>query len=483
MIRVFDTLSGELKDLPKSPNGNVRMFVCGPTVNDYSHLGHARTYIVFDAFVRYLAHRGERVSYLVNVTDVDDKIITRGRNEKRSPQEVAKFFTNAYLEDMRRLNINSVEHYAPASKFISAIVKQVEALIAKGHAYTIPNDGIYFDITTFDGYGKLSHRTAAQAEDGVSRIDESIAKRNRGDFALWKFPETPVRAPFFMRKKTVNGEPLWKTRIGWGRPGWHIEDTSITESFFGTHYEIHGGGSDLKFPHHEAEIAQQESVSGKPLVDAWMHIGFLTIRGAKMSKSKGNFITIRDILKDYPPEVLRWMVLMNHYRSPVDYTPELMGQVEAQVQRISTFLSRLIFVSQQKKNASANNPAVPTDTKSLHEAFYKAADEDFNTSLAFVAVFEFLNTYQDRIFGLSTSDALLIHKTLTELLGSLGIQFGTREIPRHIKEIGAQRELYRANKQFAQSDDLRKELERLGYKVSDTPYGALIEWQKQKTTI
>ncbi len=476
MLRIFDTLSGELKALPKSPDGETRMFVCGPTVYDYSHIGHARTYLMFDAFAKYVASRGNQITYLQNITDVDDRIIARAREEKKSPSAVASFYTDAYLEDMGRLGITSVRRHARASKFIPAIVKQVRELMGTGHAYTIPNDGIYFDITTFPGYGKLSRRTAAQAEDGVSRIDESIAKHNRGDFALWKFPEHELTdAPWWKRTFVKNGEPFWKTQLGWGRPGWHIEDTAITESSFGTHYEIHGGAADLKFPHHEAEIAQQESLSGQPLVDVWMHTGFLTIGGAKMSKSKGNFTTIRDFLKNHEPGTLRWMTLTNHYRSPVDYSPTLIEQTEAQIERFRSFFGRLTFVRTTRSNTSRPNPSVPREIRELNEKFHGALEDDFNTPTAFAHLFTFMSSYQDRVFGLSKGDAASIQNSIAGLLKTLGISITTRAVPREVQKIAEERELYRVRKQFVHADGLRKELERLGYKVSDTPYGPLTE--------
>ena len=484
MIRLFDTLSGGLKELPVSPSGKTRMFVCGPTVYDYAHLGHARTYLAFDGFAKYLASRGYRLYYLQNITDVDDKIIARARTEGVTPQALAATFTKAYFEDMARIGVNSVRRYAPASSYISEIIRQIKALIAHGHAYTIPGDGIYFDITTFPAYGKLSRRTAEQAEDGISRIDESVKKRNRGDFPLWKFPTAPVARSYFRFKKTVGGEPLWNTRLGWGRPGWHIEDTAITERFFGVHYEIHGGAQDLKFPHHEAEIAQQESLSGRPLVDLWMHTGFLTIRGEKMSKSKGNFTTIRDFLREHSPLALRWLTLSHHYRSPVDYAPAVVEQAETESERIASFINRLAFVANKKENQSAANQNLRAEAEAFEKRWHAALSEDFNTPAAFAAAFDFIGSYQDKVFGLSREDAQRVRQLIMGLFGALGIQFPVPEIPHSIEQKTAERELYRRNKQFVQSDRLRNELEQLGYKVSDTPYGPLVEklWHDPKRT-
>src|SRR3989344_9392375 len=303
---VFNSLAKQKEEFAPRNGKKVNMFVCGPTVYDSSHIGHARTYISFDVIARYLWHLGYKVKYLQNITDIDDKIIDRAKKENKHPLKLAGEFEKIYYQDMKSLGINSVSKYAPATKYIKQIVSQVKRLKEKGFAYEIPGDGIYFDLSKLTDYGKLSGRTTEGAEDAVSRIDESINKRNKGDFALWKFSKP--------------GEPKWKTELGEGRPGWHIEDTAITEKHFGPQYDIHGGARDLIFPHHEAEIAQMEGISGKkPMVRTWMHTGLLTINGEKMSKSLGNFITIRDFLEKQPARVLRFLMIKAHYRSPIDY--------------------------------------------------------------------------------------------------------------------------------------------------------------------
>ena len=255
-MKIYNTLSGEKDELERPTGRPLHLFVCGPTVYDYSHLGHARTFFIYDTLVRYLRSKGWSVFYLQNITDVDDKIINRAKAENKKPIALAHFFARAYERDMRALGIDSVSKYASASRFITQIIKQIKTLMDKGFAYEIPGDGIYFNIAKFPNYGKLSGRTAAQAEDGISRIDEGVNKKNKGDFVLWKFPKQQAKPGFFqnIRGFFVNpdGEPIWKTSLGWGRPGWHIEDTAISESFFGPQYDIHGGAGELKFPHHEA---------------------------------------------------------------------------------------------------------------------------------------------------------------------------------------------------------------------------------------
>ena len=339
-MEVYNTLSRRKEFLPEpEEQRKLRLFVCGPTVYDYAHIGHARTYIFFDFFAKYLRSKGYEVNYLQNITDIDDKIIARAAERDEAPAKLAKEFTEKYFEDMRVLGVDAVTTYAPATKFITQIALQVERLVDKGFAYEIKNDGWYFDISKDVDYGKLSGRTAAQAEDGVSRIDDSENKRNKGDFCLWKFSKP--------------GEPVWNTRLGAGRPGWHIEDTAISEYYFGPQYDIHGGADDLKFPHHEAEIAQQESASGlKPFVKFWVHTGFLLVDGKKMSKSSGNFITVREFLKKYPPEILRWLALSHHYRSPLDYSDDDAEQAKSALQNIYQkiyLLSKSVHVMGKKQ--------------------------------------------------------------------------------------------------------------------------------------
>ncbi len=330
MIRIHDTLSGTKTAIPDVPK--LRLFVCGPTVYDRPHIGNARTFVAFDLFVRWLRSRRMNVFYLQNITDIDDKIIDRAKEEGIAWNTLARRYENIFLENMNQLGVISVDRYARAADFIPEIVAQVKTLIEKGHAYRIEGDGWYFDITTFPEYGKLARRTAAQAEDATSRIDASDRKRNRGDFALWKFPD-PERPD----------EPRWPSDdLGAGRPGWHIEDTAITGHFFGPQYEVHGGAMDLKFPHHEAEIAQQESASGlSPFVAIWMHSGFLTVDGAKMSKSLKNFVTIDDLLARHSASAFRMMVFMHHYRSPLDYTETLALNAEKNLETLAVFAAKL----------------------------------------------------------------------------------------------------------------------------------------------
>ena len=454
---IHDTLSGKKEDLEKvADNKKLRLFVCGPTVYDYIHIGNARTYIVFDNLVRYLRALGVKVFYLQNITDIDNKIIRRAAEENTNAKSLAKKYEKYYHEDEKALGIKSVTKYARATAHIKQIVRQIQTLIAKGHAYKI-DDGYYFDISTFPEYGKLAKRTVNQAEDSVSRIDENVNKKNKGDFALWKFKK--------------ENEPSWKTPIGEGRPGWHIEDTAITERWFGPQYDIHGGAVDLKFPHHEAEIAQQEAASGKkPMVKVWMHSGFLVVGGEKMSKSFGNFVTVKDFLKQYPVEVLRYLVAAHHYRSPLDYSEDLARQAKNTLNNLSQFLARLEMAGGKTENGAVLERA--------ERDFSAAMENDFNTPAALAVIFSLINENQKQVWELSRKSAKMLKKFIKNKLELFGIGLKSVKIPLKIRRLASKRELFRTNKQFIQSDVLRKEIEALGYIVEDTPRGPFL-WPRE----
>jgi len=482
MFKIYNSLSRKKELLPKVKK--LRLFVCGPTVYDYAHLGHARTYIFFDFFVKYLRSLGRKVFYLQNVTDIDDKIIKRAANVGKSPKALAAQFIEEYSKDMKALGVNAVSKYAHATKFIPQIVNQVERLVKRRYAYKIEGDGYYFDIKKFPDYGKLSRRTALQADDAVSRIDESVDKRNRGDFCLWKLPSADIRglnADLRGKKFTVlAGEPIWKTPLGWGRPGWHIEDTAISEHYFGPKYDIHGGGLDLKFPHHEAEIAQQEAASGKkPFVRIWMHTGMLIVNGEKMSKSLGNFITIRDFLKKHRPEVLRFIMLNYHYRSPLNYTEKLAKEMKNKLSEIESFVVKLGFIEKSKKTA-AKAIKIRTDIRRFSRHFNRALADDFNTAQAIASIFALMNKAQPFLWRLSRAEASNIRQAICNNLKNIGLEIKSPEIPRKIVALAKKREKYRTNKQFIQSDLLRKKINRLGYEVEDTPLGPFI-WPSGKS--
>lgn len=478
---VYDTLSGTKKNLrrPRAPQP-LRLFVCGPTVYDSPHLGHARTYIAFDAIVRFLRARGALVFFLENVTNVDDKIIARARERGEDPFALAERYEREFRAAMQAFGVSSVDLYARASEFIPAIVEQITVLVHRGYAYRIPGNGYYFDIARFKDYGKLSRRTALMAEDSVSRIDEGLGKRNKGDFCLWKFVPVPVGAKKRKGRTLVDGEPAWETELGWGRPGWHIEDTAITESFFGPQYDIHGGGIDIKFPHHEAEIAQQEAASGrKPLVKFWMHAGHLLIDGKKMSKSLKNFVTTDEYLSSYgmPADraaaVFRLLVLQHHYRSPLNFTEELVEQTHAAYGTLASFVARLAFVERWGP-ARGTRKVTAKERKAVEKEFVREMEDDFNTPKALAVLFTAAGGFQKELWKLGKKDAAALHRTVTELASMVGLGFSEVPVPPAVRTLAKQRELYRKNAQFVQADTLRDKLDALGYEVEDTPLGPFL---------
>jgi cysteinyl-tRNA synthetase len=460
-MKLYNTRTRKKEMLPKTSGQPLRLFVCGPTVYDSLHIGNARVYVMFDVLVRYLRSQKKQVVYLQNITDIDDKIIARAKEKNISPKEIASTYTKLYLQHMKALGIDSVDTYAKATDYIPHIKKQIEGLIAKKHAYKIENDGWYFDLKTFPAYGKLSRRTVEQAEDGTSRIDASVHKRNRGDFCLWKFSRI--------------GEPIWKARFGDGRPGWHIEDTAISESKFGSQYELHGGGRDLMFPHHEAEIAQQEALSGKkPCVRIWMHIGILTLQGKKMSKSLSNFITIEQFLSLFSPDIFRFFVLGNHYRSSLDYSETQVKAAQASLISLKELITKLRFRLQVKKRTQLSKKInISNDLKQLSTKFKEAMEDDLHTPRALAIMFETINKVNPNLWKLSASDAKRFHNLLLNQLEILGITIKTSSTPLSIRSLVKEREGFRRNKQFMHADVLRKRINALGYSIEDTPFGPL----------
>lgn len=464
-IRLYNTLSKKTKDfIPRQP-GRVNLFVCGPTVYDLSHLGHAKTYIQMDTLARVLKQSDYDVFYLQNITDIDDKILKRAEESGTTWQDLAKKYQDEYMKDMTSLNNTSVTEYAKATDYIESIIKQVKALIDKGHAYTIEGDGIYFEITTFDDYGKLSRRTEVKQDDAQARIDQSDNKRGWNDFCLWKFSK--------------EGEPSWDTPFGAGRPGWHIEDTAISEHFFGPQYDIHGGAVDLIFPHHEAEITQMESISGLvPFVKYWVHTGFLTTDNKKMSKSLNNFYTIKDVLeKGYDPMVIRLYMLQSHYRSSVNFSFE---NLDATKNHLHNWRNVAALRHQTHDTIENDDDKSKSEDKvSLYatsKAVVEALEDDINTPKALSIIDEAFNLILNtRLSDIHQHSLIQLFETIDEILG-LNLISSTPDLNDEAKQLIIRRGRARDNQDWKESDSIRSELEKEGIALRDTPHGVVWEY-------
>ncbi|MBU4128956.1 cysteine--tRNA ligase, partial [bacterium] len=386
-LKVYNTLTGKKERFLPLKKDRVRMYVCGVTVYDDCHLGHARCYVAFDVIYRYLKYKGYKVKYVQNITDVDDKIIAKARELKKSDiryqksdvkalvREVAERYTKEYFKWMDYLKIKRADLYPKATEHIEDMIELIQELLDKGYAYEIGGD-VYFNIAKFSSYGKLSGRSVDEMRAGA-RVEVDERKRNPLDFALWK--------------RAKEGEPIWKSPWGEGRPGWHIECSAMSMKYLGESFDIHGGGQDLIFPHHENEIAQSEVYSGKPFVKYWLHNGFVATRGEKMSKSLGNIFTLKELFKEFPdPEVTRLFLLSMHYRSPIDFTKEKLVEIE---KRLSHFYNLLDFILQALKGRISNRRINPRslskeerrlyqEIRKTDEEFDRALDDDFNTAKA-----------------------------------------------------------------------------------------------------
>jgi len=446
-IYLTNTLTRKKEKFESINDKKVNLFVCGPTVYDHSHLGHAKTYTQFDVLVRFLRYLGFDVFYLQNITDIDDKILTRAKESNTDWKDLTQEFEKLYIEDMQSLNNTSVTEYARATDYIDQIVKQVKTLIEKGYAYTI-DDGVYFEISKFPDYGKLSGRTELAQGDSVSRIDENTQKRGWNDFCLWKFSKAD--------------EPSWNADFGEGRPGWHIEDTAITENFFGPQYDIHGGAVDLIIPHHEAEIAQMEAASGKkPLVKYWLHTAFLMVDGRKMSKSLGNFFTINDVVqKGFDPLALRYLFLGANYRDTLNFTWDSLQAAQNGLERLRAQVGSL------KKETSRTTLSEEKENKieMFRSSFLEALSDDLNTSKSLAVVWEALKS------NIPSGDKYDLIMSFDEILGlnlSKTQEVQETKIPEKIQVLIQKREGLRKEGKYDEADKIRDEIQKLGYEVKD----------------
>lgn len=455
-IQIYNTMSRHKETFEPINPPSVTIYNCGPTVYDRFHIGNARNFIFMDVVRRWLEYRGYKVRFVQNLTDIDDKIINRARAEDLDFRAITGRYTAAYFEDAARLGVRKADVHPKATEHIGDIVKLIETLVARGLAYEAAGS-VYFSVKSYKGYGKLSGRKTEDLLEGA-RVEAAAEKRDAADFALWKAAKP--------------GEPTWESPWGPGRPGWHIECSAMAMVELGETIDIHAGGVDLTFPHHENEIAQSECATGKPFVHYWMHNGYINIDNKKMSKSEGNFFTVRDILKEFDPIAVRLFMLGSHYANPINFTRELIHQAEAALARIKNCRENLQFIAQNPKEIKVD---VSAATQKVREDFISAMEDDLNTADAIGALYEYIRVV-NTLFA-EGGDADGAKKALTvldELLDVLGLLIREEDIPEEISSLIEQRAAARAQKDWKTADMIRDRIHGLGYEVKDTPDGVKI---------
>ncbi|MDE7246629.1 MAG: cysteine--tRNA ligase [Lachnospiraceae bacterium] len=468
-MKVYNTLSGKKEEFTPIEEGKVRMYVCGPTVYNLIHIGNARPMIVFDTVRRYMEHKGYDVNYVSNFTDVDDKIIKKANEEGVDPSVISERYIEECKKDMESLHVKPATTHPKATCEIDGMIEMIQTLIDKGHAYAAEDGTVYFKTRSFPGYGKLSHKNLDDLRSGgrsllVSGEDQ---KQDPLDFVLWK------------PKK--EGEPFWESPWCEGRPGWHIECSVMSKKYLGEEIDIHAGGEDLIFPHHENEIAQSEAANDKQFAKYWMHNGFLNIDNKKMSKSLGNFFTVRDIGEKYDLQILRFFMLSAHYRSPLNFSAELMEAAKNGLERIRTCVSNLDFLLEkaQTEAMSAGEKELADQAAEFEKKFDEAMDDDFNTADAISAIFELVKFANTNVNEESSAAFIGVLKDeivkLTDICG-LTMESGTEILDSEIESLIAERQAARKAKNFARADEIRDILTEKGIILEDTREG--VKWKR-----
>ena len=459
-MKFYNTLTNKLEEFIPVEEKKVKMYVCGPTVYNYIHIGNARPIVVFDILARYFKYKGYKVEYVQNFTDIDDKMITKANDEGKSVNEIAARYIDAFLEDIKKLNVLEDVIRPKATDYITEMIITIESLIDKGFAYVLDGD-VLFDVTRYKEYGELSNQKIDQLEIG-SRIEANVNKKNPLDFVLWK------------NKK--EGEPSWKAPWGEGRPGWHIECTAMSHKYFGETFDIHGGGQDLIFPHHENEIAQAKCAYGGNFANYWLHNGYIQIDGEKMSKSKGNFFLLRDILKEFDGSVVRWFLASTHYRKPINFSKEDLQSAETALEKIKgTILRAENFIIE---NNEKYDKILDESINVFVEKFDKALEDDLNTSLATSLIHEHLKDLNKFIDNYGKS--AIIEKSLNAINGRLVNILGINLKRENVGNLTSNlldlfiyiRKEARTEKNFKLSDLVRDKLSELGVELKDNKDGS-----------
>lgn len=458
-MKFYNTLTNQTEEFKPIEPGKVKMYVCGPTVYNYIHIGNARPIVVFDILARYFRHKNYVVEYVQNFTDIDDKMINKANEEGKTVHEIADRYIEAFLEDTKKLNISADIIRPKATEYIEDMIITIEALIDKGYAYELNGD-VLFDVTKYSEYGKLSNQKTDQLEAGA-RIEVGENKRNPQDFVLWK------------NKK--EGEPFWKAPWGEGRPGWHIECTAMSHKYFGLNFDIHGGGQDLIFPHHENEIAQARCAYGGNFANYWLHNGYIQLDGEKMSKSKGNFFLLRDVLEEFDGNVFRWFLAGTHYRKPINFSKEDMLAAKAALEKINGALLRAKdFIIE---NNTKYDNILEGSIKEFSEKFDQAMEDDLNTPLAVSLIHEFLREINKFIDNYGKSVIIkeavaVINDRMANVLGIELKESGLEDLSSSLLDLFIYiRKEARSEKNFKLSDLIRDKLSELGIELKDNKDG------------
>ena len=466
-MKIFNTLTRRKEELKTLVPNELKVYACGPTVYNYIHIGNARPLCVFDTFRRYMEYRGYKVNFVQNFTDIDDKIIRRANEEGTDYKTVSEKYIEEFWTDAKGMNVREATVHPKATENIDEIISIVSTLIEKGYAYAVDNGDVYFSPKKFDEYGKLSHQPLEDLEAGA-RINIGEVKREPMDFALWKSAKP--------------GEPYWESPWGHGRPGWHIECSAMVRRYLGKTIDIHCGGQDLVFPHHENEIAQSECCNGVPFANYWMHNGFISVDNVKMSKSLGNFFTVRDVANEYGYEPIRYFLISSHYRSPINYSVDIIEQCKASLVRLYNCRESLDFAL---KNAVDTIPENAEEIKKVidgrREQFIRVMDDDLNTADAITAVFELVKDINTKVITDAPSKELVEYATklFDELTGVLGLVYNrkTESLDDEIEKLIEARTQARKDRNWAEADRIRDELKAQGIVLEDTPQG--VKWHRE----
>ena len=461
-MKIYNSMTRKKEEFVPVKKGKVGIYACGPTVYNYFHIGNARPFITFDVLRRQLEREGYQVTFVQNFTDIDDKMIRKANEEGITVKELGEKFIREYFVDAQALGIRPATVHPKATEHIDDIISLISRLIANGHAYSVPGGDVYYRVSSFPGYGKLSGQSVEEREMGASeRLNVETEKESPEDFTLWKAYKP--------------GEPYWDSPWGKGRPGWHIECSAMSMKYLGETFDIHCGGKDLLFPHHENEIAQSEGATGKPYVRYWMHNGFINVDNQKMSKSLNNFFTVRDIAKEYDLEAVRLFMLSSHYRSPINFSREQIESANASLNRLYTAQNHMAFIAEKGEDRPMNESETEfTERLKTHEKrFDESMDDDMNTADAIGAVFELVKDANVSLTEKSSREAAQhALASLNSLCGVLGLLSKKEDdLPEEIKSLLERRAEARKNKDWKTSDELRDAIQNAGFILEDTKGG------------